>query len=54
MGKWTSGPEDFLKKYQNELTTKKLALFVSCGGANPLSEGEQKNKEFDDTKTKVS
>jgi len=52
MGKWTSVPEDFIKKYQNELTTKKLALFVSCGGANPLSEGEQKNKEFDDAKRK--
>ena len=52
MGKWTSEPEDFLKKHQKELATKKLALFVSCGGANPLSEGEQKNKEMDDAKTK--
>ena len=40
MGKWTSEPEDFIKKHQKELATKKLALFVSCGGANPLSEGE--------------
>ena len=52
MGKWTSGPEDFIKKHQKELSTKKLALFVSCGGANPLSEGEKKNKEFDDAKRK--
>jgi menaquinone-dependent protoporphyrinogen oxidase len=52
MGKWTKEPEDFLKKYQKELTNKKLALFVSCGGANPLSEGEQKNKEFDEAKRK--
>jgi menaquinone-dependent protoporphyrinogen oxidase len=52
MGKWTKEPEDFLKKYQNELSKKKLALFVSCGGANPLSEGEQKNKELEDAKRK--
>jgi menaquinone-dependent protoporphyrinogen oxidase len=52
MGKWTSEPEDFIKKHQKELTTKKLAFFVSCGGANPLSEGEKKTKEFDDAKRK--
>jgi menaquinone-dependent protoporphyrinogen oxidase len=52
MGKWTSEPEDFIKKYQKELATKKLALFVSCGGANPLSEGEQKDKELNNAKTK--
>jgi menaquinone-dependent protoporphyrinogen oxidase len=52
MGKWTSEPEDFIKKHQKELTTKKLALFVSCGGANPLSEGEKETKEFDDAKRK--
>ncbi len=52
MGKWTSEPEDFIKKHQKELTTKKVALFVSCGGANPLSEGEQKTKEMDNAKQK--
>jgi menaquinone-dependent protoporphyrinogen oxidase len=52
MGKWTSEPEDFIKKHQKELSTKKLALFVSCGGANPLSEGEQKDKELNNAKTK--
>ena len=52
MGKWKKEPEEFLKKYQNELSTKKVALFVSCGSANPLSEGEQKNKEMDDAKRK--
>ena len=52
MGKWTSEPEEFIKKYQKELATKKLALFVSCGGANPLSEGEQKDKELNNAKTK--
>ena len=52
MGKWTKEPEDFLKKHQKELSTKKIALLVSCGGANPLSEGEKKNKEMDDAKRK--
>ncbi len=52
MGKWTSEPEDFIKKHQKELAPKKLALFVSCGGANPLSEGDQKNKELDNAKQK--
>ena len=52
MGKWTSEPEDFIKKYQKELATKKLGCFVSCGGANPLSEGEQKDKELNNAKTK--
>jgi menaquinone-dependent protoporphyrinogen oxidase len=52
MGKWTKEPENFLEKFQNDLSQKKVALFVSCGGANPLSEGEQKNKEMDDVKRK--
>jgi menaquinone-dependent protoporphyrinogen oxidase len=52
MGKWTKEPEEFLRKHQNELSTKRVALFVSCGSANPLSEGEQKNKEMDDAKRK--
>jgi len=52
MGKWTSEPEDFIKKHCKELSTKKLALFVSCGGASPFSEGEQKIKEMDDAKKK--
>jgi menaquinone-dependent protoporphyrinogen oxidase len=52
MGKWTSEAEDFIKKHHKELSTKKVALFVSCGGANPLSEGEQKTKEMDDAKRK--
>jgi menaquinone-dependent protoporphyrinogen oxidase len=52
MGKWTSEPESFLRKYQKELSRKKVALFVSCGSANPLSEGEQKKKEMDEGKRK--
>jgi menaquinone-dependent protoporphyrinogen oxidase len=33
IGRWTGEPEDFLKKHQKELTSKKLALFVNCGSA---------------------
>ncbi len=33
MHRWTSEPEDFLKKHQKELANKKLALFVCCGSA---------------------
>ena len=35
MGKWTSEPEDFLKRFRGELAGKKVALFVSCGSASP-------------------
>lgn len=35
MGKWTSEPEDFLKRFRGELAGKKVALFVSCGNAAP-------------------
>jgi menaquinone-dependent protoporphyrinogen oxidase len=52
MGKWTGEAEDFIKKHREELTTKKLALFVSCGGATPLSEGEKRTKEYDFGKKK--
>jgi len=52
IGKWTNEPEQFLAKFQQELTRKKLALFVCCGGANPLSEGAQKIKESHDAKIK--
>jgi menaquinone-dependent protoporphyrinogen IX oxidase len=31
--KWTSEPEDFLKKFQKELARKKVVLFVCCGSA---------------------
>ena len=34
INRWTGEPEDFLKKFQKELATKKLALFVSCGSAS--------------------
>ena len=33
MGRWTGEPEDFIKKFQNQLAAKKVALFVNCGSA---------------------
>lgn len=32
--RWTGEPEDFLKKYQQQLANKKVALFVCCGSAS--------------------
>jgi len=52
MGKWTGGPEKFLKKYQKELASKKVAIFVSCGRATPLSQGEKRKEEMDEGKRK--
>lgn len=52
MGKWTGEAENFVKKHRNELSTKKVALFVSCGGANPLSEGEKRSQEYNNGKQK--
>ena len=33
MHRWTGEPEDFLKKHQKELVSKKMVLFVCCGSA---------------------
>jgi menaquinone-dependent protoporphyrinogen oxidase len=52
MGKWTGEAEDFIKKHKEELSTKAVALFVSCGGANPLSEGENRTREYESGKQK--
>jgi menaquinone-dependent protoporphyrinogen oxidase len=46
MGKWIGEAEGFIKKHREELAAKKLALFVSCGGATPLSEGDKKAEEY--------
>jgi len=40
--RWTGEPEKFLKKFQKELARKKVALFVCCGSAQPLTEEEGK------------
>ena len=39
MGKWTKKSLKFLKENQEELATKKVAVFVTCGAAN-----EEKNR----------
>jgi menaquinone-dependent protoporphyrinogen oxidase len=52
MGRWTNEPEKFLDNFQQELSEKKLAIFVSSGAAHPLSEGEEKTKEIQDARTK--
>ena len=52
IAKWTKEPEKFLKKFQKELANKKVAIFVCCGAAHPLSEEEEKTKEIEDARTK--
>ena len=52
IGKWTKEPEKFLEKFQRELSKKKVAIFVCCGSANPLSDGEEKLKEMEEAKRK--
>lgn len=49
--RWTSEPEDFLKKFQKELATKKVALFVSAG-AQAIAEHEGKHEEIETAKKK--
>ena len=52
MGGWTKESENFLKQFQKGLQKKKVALFVCCGGAKPLTEGEEKIKQMEDAKRK--
>jgi menaquinone-dependent protoporphyrinogen oxidase len=40
INRWTSEPEDFLKKFQKQLASKKVALFVCCGSASDKSKPE--------------
>jgi menaquinone-dependent protoporphyrinogen IX oxidase len=46
MAKWTGSAEDFLKKFQKELASKKTAIFVSSG-AQALNEYEKKTEEIE-------
>ncbi len=51
--KWTGEAEKFLKDFQKELRAKKLALFVCCGSAQPLTEKEdEKTKAPQEAKRK--
>jgi len=45
MGKWTGTAENFLNKFQKELASKKVAIFVSSG-AQALNEYEKKTEEI--------
>ena len=49
MGKWTAEPENFLKQFQNELSNKKVAIFVSSA-AQALLEYEKKMEEIEKNK----
>jgi menaquinone-dependent protoporphyrinogen oxidase len=46
MAKWTSAAENFLKKFQKELSSKKLAIFVSSG-AQAMHEYDKKTEEIE-------
>ena len=52
IGKWTKGPEKFLKKFQKELAKNKVALFVCCGSTQPLDEKEDKTTSIENARTK--
>ena len=46
IAKWTGAAENFLKKFQEELASKKVAIFVSSG-AQALIEYEKKTEEIE-------
>jgi len=48
IGKWTSEAENVLKKFQNELKQKKLAIFISS--MKTVSEREGKNEDVEKTR----
>jgi menaquinone-dependent protoporphyrinogen oxidase len=52
IGRWTKEPEKFLKKFQKELRQKKVALFVCCGSACPLTEEDGKPEKIEETRRK--
>ena len=49
MAKWTGAAENFLNKFQKELSSKKVAIFVSSG-AQALIEYEKKQEEIEKAK----
>lgn len=46
MARWTGAAENFLRKFQKELSSKKVAIFVSSG-AQALIEYEKKTEEIE-------
>jgi menaquinone-dependent protoporphyrinogen oxidase len=46
IGKWTAEPEKFLKKFQKELSKKKVAIFVSSA-SQAILEHEGKTEEIE-------
>jgi menaquinone-dependent protoporphyrinogen IX oxidase len=52
INKWTKEPEKFLKKFQKELTKKKVALFVCCGSTKPLDDKTDKAESIEKARTK--
>ena len=46
MAKWTGAAENFFKKFQKELASKKVAIFVSSG-AQAIIEYEKKTEEIE-------
>ena len=53
MGKWTKNTLNFLKKNRNELSNRKVALFVSCGAANQEKDkAEAQEKYLDNVASK--
>ena len=52
INKWTGEPEKFLKNFQKELATKKVALFVCCGSTEPLDEQEKKAETIERARRK--
>jgi menaquinone-dependent protoporphyrinogen oxidase len=49
--KWTKEPEKFLKKFKNELATKKTGLFICCGAKYPLEEKADTETELQYART---
>lgn len=47
MGKWTGEAEDFLKRYQKELSQKKFAIFASTMKSVSEREGKTEDLEKD-------
>jgi len=51
INRWTSEPENFLKKFQKDLAQKKVALFVCCGSAcQAMNSGKPETAEKAKTK----